>query len=186
MDDHENENNESQEEESTLDLSNINAYVPDINDTPRFAYLFEILEMVNMRHETLSRKDNSIHIHPKVMERFGKSRGNVDLLPLIIAELSDTTIDFPIGIVRSEIVYDERGEPKKDKCGKLVYNSIQLRAHKNLFIRKDLIDKIIIIRNDGRPSFETTEVSLDKYPSARSKCIEADIQNIQEIGRAHV
>jgi hypothetical protein len=181
MDENETENNESYDEESSLDLSNINTYVSDVQDTAQFAVLYEVLELVNRRHETLSRKDNPIHINPKVLDRLGKSKDNIDILLLIIAELSDSTIDFPVGIVRNQVVYDEKGEPKMDKCGKIVHSPIQLRPHKDIHIRKDLIDKIILIRNDGRPSYETTEVTLNKYPSARSKCIEHDIQNIQNL-----
>lgn len=101
-----------------------------LGSTIGFVTVIEVIALLSERHRQINDvKGNYTSINPKSIERCGK---DADMFVLMIDEISDPTIDYPLHIVR-------------DKT--------RLRIHKDLILYKWVLDKFVTTDETGKVSF---------------------------------
>lgn len=117
----------------------------------------ELIKLVITRHSQIN-DPNSEHrfISKKILDEYGSS---APLLTLILAEIADETIDYPLTI--------ERG-------------SKQMRLHKDLVLLERTLDIFVMLRNDGSISYDSVLEDLKNRPHAEIQAQREDLENLKQ------
>jgi hypothetical protein len=148
------------EDETNLDLKGLHDRVISHEDRLDFVTRLEIEALLMKRMEMLNDPTSPYNtIHPKIV---GCHSADADLLMMLIAELLDDTIVYPIAIV----------------CG-----DTSLLIHKDLKVHPGIVDIMVGSTATGGVSYDSiSDIIKNKIPSATT-LVELEIEAIESLRR---
>lgn len=158
----EDEEDRTEEERLNIDVSGRRAREVDEGATLEFVTILEIIALLVGRLTQLNDYNSP---HSTVDERAVKKLGpGAGLYHLLLAELSDPTIEYPVLV--------PRGSGTKEKA---------CRVHADLAVREADIDMFVLPDDEGKVSYNSVNEELDKNPCAPSISMERDIKRIRDM-----
>ena len=133
------------------------SYVPTSQDTLDFVTIPELLKLLSTRYNQLSSSGSLSMISPKILEKYGE---DADIIALLIAEISDETIEYPLAVMRGNMPY---------------------RIHFDLKISKSVLDIIILTNENGHVSYNFVLDDIKNNPKSEKIAHEKDFKHIEEL-----
>jgi hypothetical protein len=141
-----------------IDISGLIDRIPDTGATLCFVTYLEIVKLLIVRKEQIDDISGKYNrIAPSVVDRCGE---NASLLVLLLAELMDPSIEYPLLV--------ERG-------------GNYLAVHKDLKLLDPILDMIVLTNENGEVSFNSVRTDILEKPGAENVSMLKDIADLTTI-----
>lgn len=153
---------QAQEDELNFDTAGRVERVVPHSATLQFVTVLELIALLSKRLAQINDFSNPhSQIDPDVVARLGEGAG---LYQLLLAEVADETIDYPVEIMRGH-------GPNAKSC----------RLHKDLRLEPAILDYFVLADETGRVSYNSVEYDLANNAHAPTLALARDIEQIDAL-----